>query len=85
MHVVAVHDITDPERFYPAVEAGMKEMPPGMRVRTMLPSADGSKAVCHWEAESVDAVRSLVESTVGDASNNMFFEAKIEDAIGVDA
>jgi hypothetical protein len=84
MHVVAIHDITDPERFYTAVEAGMKEMPPGMKVRTLLPSTDGSKAVCHWEAESVESVRTLVDGTTRDASNNQFFEAKIEDAIGVD-
>jgi hypothetical protein len=85
VHVVAVHRITDPESFYPAVEAGMKDMPQGMQVRTFLPSRDGSAAVCIWEADSVDSVRSLVDGTVGEYSDNEFFEANVEKAIGVEA
>ena len=30
MHVVAVHTITDPGKFFPAAEAGMQEMPAGL-------------------------------------------------------
>jgi hypothetical protein len=85
MHVFVVHRISEPESFYPAVEAGMKDMPQNMQVRTFLPSTDGSTAVCIWQADSVDSVRSLVDGTVGDYSDNEFFEGNVENAMGLDA
>jgi hypothetical protein len=85
MKVVAVHTITDPDRFFPAAQAGMQALPEGLRVDSLAPSTDGSKAVCVWQAESVDAVRSLVDETVGDASTNEFFEVDAANAIGLPA
>ena len=85
MHVVAVHTITDPGKFFPAAAAGMQEMPAGLRVHSMAPSRDGSKAVCIWETDSLEAVRSLVEETVGDSSSNEFFEVDATNAIGLPA
>lgn len=83
MHVVAVHSINDPQRFYSSVQEGMKDIPEGMHVKTMAPSTDGSRAVCVWQADSVDSVRSLVEGSVGDSSHNEFFEVRDENAIGL--
>jgi hypothetical protein len=85
MYVVAVHSITDPGRFFPAAQAGMQDMPEGLRVHSMAPSAEGSKAVCIWEADSVESVRSLVDETVGDSSTNEFFEVDSGNAIGLSA
>lgn len=34
----------------------------------------GRKAVCLWEAESMDAVRQILEGAAGDSSRNEFFE-----------
>ena len=83
MHVVAVHSINDPDRFYAAVQEGTKDIPEGMGVEAMAPSVDGSRAVCVWRADSVESVRSLVEGTVGDSSQNEFFEVNDEHAVGL--
>jgi hypothetical protein len=83
MRVMAIHTIADPQRFFAAVEAGMKDMPSGLSVTAMVPSRDRSKAVCVWEADSVDAVSSLVEETTGDSSTNEFFEVDAANAIGL--
>jgi hypothetical protein len=85
MNVVAVHTISDPGRFFSAAEAGMQDLPEGLRVDAMAPSRDGSKAVCVWTATSVEAVRSLVDETVGDSSENEFYEVDAENAIGLPA
>jgi hypothetical protein len=83
MHVVAVHTISDPDRFYSSVEAGMANMPAGLRVEALLPSPDRSRAVCLWEADSLEAVSSLVEDTVGDSSTNEFFAVDEGNAMGL--
>ena len=71
-YIVAVHDISDPDRFWSAADAS--QFPEGIALHSSYPSGDGTRATCLWEADSVDAVRELVESATGDASANEFFE-----------
>jgi hypothetical protein len=80
MHVVAAHSISDPERFFAAIDA---PIPEGMKLLSALPSRDGSKMVCVWEADSADSVRKIVDDTVGDSSSNEFFEVDTEKASGL--
>jgi hypothetical protein len=76
-YVVAIHDISDPDRFWGAAgSAG--ELPPGIALHSTYVRDDGSRATCLWEAPSVDAVRQLLDATVGDSSRNEFFEVAPE-------
>jgi hypothetical protein len=72
-YIVAIHDISDPDRFWSAADP--EALPAGITLHATYPRGDGSRAVCLWEADSVDTVRDLVESVTGDASRNEFFEA----------
>jgi hypothetical protein len=73
-YIVAIHDVSDPDRFWSAATDAMPNLPPGLALHATLPSGDGSRAVCLWEAESVDALRGVIDATVGDASRNEYFE-----------
>lgn len=77
-YVVAIHDISDPDRFWSSADAS--KLPQGVALHATYPRADGSRAVCLWEADSVDTVRKLVDEVTGDASRNEFFEADPEHA-----
>jgi hypothetical protein len=81
MHVVVIHRISDPEKFWGA--ASESELPEGVTLHSALPNDDGSRAVCLWEADSLDAVQQLVEDAVGDVSNNEFFEVNAQNAQGL--
>ncbi len=83
-YIVAIHDISDPDRFWAAADPS-SEFPPGITLHATYPRGDGSRAVCLWEADSVDAVRGLIASATGDASRNEFFEVdtKHANALGV--
>jgi hypothetical protein len=81
MHVVAIHSISDPDKFWSAADES--ELPEGVALHSAFPNDDGSRAVCLWEADSLDAVREIVESTVGDVSNNEFFEVNASNAQGL--
>jgi hypothetical protein len=54
-----------------------------VQVHSAFPSADGSRAVCLWEADSVQAIQDTVENLVGEVSHNEYFEVAQENAIGL--
>ena len=81
MHVAVIHSISDPQRFWSAAEES--ELPEGVTLHSALPNEDGSRAVCLWEADSVDAVEKTVNETVGDVSDNEFFAVNAENAQGL--
>jgi hypothetical protein len=45
MHVIAVHNITDPEGFGAAASQALERIPSGMTLHSMFPSEDGRQAV----------------------------------------
>lgn len=81
MYVIAIHAISDPERFFEA--SASTPVPEGMTLHSVLPNGDGSRAVCVWEADSADSVRRLVDDTVGESSSNEFFEVDAGNAQGL--
>jgi hypothetical protein len=81
MHVVVIHQISDPEKFWGA--ASESNLPEAITLHSALPNDDGSRAVCLWEADSLDAVKQVVDDTVGDVSNNEFFEVNAQNAQGL--
>jgi hypothetical protein len=83
MYVSVIHTISNPDRFWSAAESS--EPPEGVRLHSALPNEDGSKAVCLWEADSVDSVKEVIESTVGEVSSNEYFAVHAEKAQGLPA
>lgn len=83
MHVIALHTISDPEKFFAAAESNMDKIPEGVSLNSVIPSEDHGRTVCVWEADSVDSVRAFVEETVGDYSANEYFPVDVERALGL--
>jgi hypothetical protein len=83
MFIVAQHHISDPERFWNAVEEAMPNIPASTKVHHVFPNGNGTTAVCLWECESLNAVREIVDGTVGEYSNNTYFEVSVETAMGL--
>jgi hypothetical protein len=83
MHVIALHDIKDPEAFGEIVGPTIDKIPPGMTLKLMLPSQDGEQAVCFWEAGSVENVRSFIDGATGDTAENEYFPVEESQAIGL--
>ena len=84
MHVAVQHRINDPEEFFSADAQEVAESAPsGVQARQFFPSQDRSTAVCLWEGDSIDAVRSYVDSVTGDSSQNTYFEVDAELAMGL--
>ena len=69
-YIVAIHEIADPERFW----GTSLELPSDVKLHSSFPREGGSRAVCLWEADSADTVRTILDDAAGDFSRNEFFE-----------
>ena len=54
MYVLVQHTISDPATFWNAADPNT--ISPKIKLQHTFPTPDGTRAVCIWEAESVDAV-----------------------------
>ena len=83
MYIVAKHEISDPAKFWAAAQEATPSIPEGVKLLQVLPSTSGSSAFCLWQAESLDVVKNLVESSVGAVSTNDYYEIDSGNAVGL--
>ena len=88
MHVSVHHNIKDPQKWSQitqkmttAVEQG--QLPQGLKGLMYLPSADGRKADCLWEAQSVDTLRNFLDGQIGSAATNEYIPINSQAAFGL--
>jgi DNA polymerase/3'-5' exonuclease PolX len=87
MHIVINHQINDPMKWDRSVKNIMSiikqnRLPAGLKPLQYLPSSDGRKAVCLWEAGSLKAVQEFTERETAGARNE-YFEVQEAAAIGL--
>jgi hypothetical protein len=79
MHVGVIHRISDPEAFEQAEQKALEAgLPQEFQLPVHAATPDHSTAICIWQGPSVDAVRDLVESVVGEYSENEYYEVELE-------
>jgi hypothetical protein len=79
MHVGVIHHIADAQGFEEAEQRALEAgLPEGFHLPVHAEAPDHSTAICIWEGPSVDAVRDLVESVVGEYSRNEYLEVELE-------
>ena len=85
MYVGVMHRIKDPDAMMARGQtlSDPANAPPGVTGHQFCPSTDLSVATCVWEGDSVDAVRDYIDGTLGDSSENSYFEISTENAIGL--
>jgi hypothetical protein len=85
MYVAVVHRVKDPQAMLERGQAlnDPANAPSGVVGHQFCPSKDLSAATCVWEGDSVDAVRDYIDGTLGDSSDNTYFEINTEYAQGL--
>ncbi len=71
MYVLVQHTVSDPSSFWN--DADPRTLSPKAQLHHTFPTPDGTRAVCIWEADSVEALRNLLEPMVGKTSRNEYF------------
>jgi hypothetical protein len=79
MYVVVQHTIAEPAVFWNTADPNT--LPPELKLHHTFPTADGTRAVCIWEAKSVDAVREFLEPLLGRVSRNEYFAVENREGV----
>jgi hypothetical protein len=88
MHAVIHHTINDSAKWDQTTQRIMsmieqQRLPKTLTPLQYLPSADGRKAVCVWETDSLNTLREFMDRETTGAARNDYFELKVEKAIGL--
>lgn len=82
MFIVVEHTITNPDVFF-GLASRVSEAPAGINAIQFLPSVSKDRAVCLWEAKSVDALKGFLEPLSGQVSRNIYYAVDNTVAIGL--
>ena len=83
MYVLVQHYVSDPRTFWSDVRYALPQLPPHLTLHHCFPTADGTHAVCLWEAASVRDVKAFLESYVGHVSKNLYFAVENPAGVGL--
>lgn len=73
MFVVVEHTVTDQESFWgPQADEFVAKLPREVILHATYASADGGRAVCLWEAQSVDRLRNFLDPATAGMSKNAY-------------
>lgn len=78
--VIVDHTIVDLEFW---TIARSMTIPEHLELHQIMPSSSQTRAVCLWQADSVDAVRDFIEPAVGHISRNGYFAVEAAHAVGL--
>ena len=82
MFIVVEHTITNPEVFFGLAEK-VTEAPSGIHALQFFPSMNKDRAVCLWEAKSVDALKGFLEPLTTRSSRNTYYTVDSTKAMGL--
>lgn len=82
MFVVVEHTITNQDAFFGLVPR-VAEAPSGIKALQFFPSMSKDRAVCLWEANSVDALKNFFDPLSAQSSRNTYYAVDNTKAIGL--
>jgi len=82
MFIVVEHTITDPDVFF-ELAPRVAEAPSGINALQFFPSMSKDRAVCLWEAKSVDALKEFLEPLAAPCSRNTYYAVDNTIAMGL--
>ena len=82
MFIVVEHTITNPDVFF-GLAPRVAEAPSGINALQFFPSVSKDRAVCLWEAKSVDALKGFLEPLTAQSSRNTYYTVDSTKAIAL--
>ncbi len=82
MFVVVEHTITNPDVFFKLAKR-VGEAPSEIKALQFFPSVSKDRAVCVWQADSVDALKGFLEPLSAQSSRNTYYAVDGTKAMGL--
>jgi hypothetical protein len=74
MYIMVQHTVSEPAVFWNSADP--RNLPSQVKLHHTFPTPDGTRAVCIWEADSVDVLKGFLEPMLGKASRNEYFQVE---------
>jgi hypothetical protein len=79
MYIGVIHRISDPKGFQEAEAAAMaRGLPEGFDLPIHSATSDHATGICIWRGPSLQDVRQVVETVVGEFSTNEYYEVNVD-------
>jgi len=85
MFIVVEHTITDPEAFFGLASKVVEKTPSGIKPLQFFPSISNDRAVCLWEANSVEALMGFLGPLTAQSSLDTYYTVDSTKAMGLPA
>lgn len=82
MFIAIEHNIHDSQKFQKCAE-DVLPLPEDLHVHQFFPAADLSRAVCLYEAPSIERLSNYLDKRLNEASSQQYFLVNTEHAIGL--
>jgi len=88
MYITVQHQIRDLKKWEQASQHVMscieqKKLAQGLKALMYLPGTDGHKAVCLWQADSLERAKAFLEKETAQAAKNDYFQVNEQSAVGL--
>ena len=83
MFVAVQHTIQDPEAFWGKAGEIVPNLPGHVKLHQCFPNKNGTRGICIWEGESVNAIQLYLDGQVGRFSSNDYFEVENKESIAL--
>lgn len=82
MFIVVEHTITNADVFF-GLASKVADAPSGIHTIQFFPSVSKDRAVCLWEAKSIDALKGFLEPLTAQSSRNIYYAVDGTKAMGL--
>jgi len=83
MYILVQHSVSDPATVWARAQQSLANIPAPLKLHHSIPTPDGRKAVCIWEASSIDTLRKFLDPMLGPDAHNDYFEVVNKEGIAL--
>lgn len=83
MYILVQHSVSDPAKVWPRAQQNLANIPSSMKLHHSIPTPDGRKAVCIWEASSIDTLQKVLDPMLGPEARNEYFEVVNKEGVAM--
>ena len=83
MYILVQHAVSDPVAVWQRAQEAVPTIPASFKLHHSFPSPDGRKAVCIWEAASIDSLKTFLDPMMGAGAQNQYVEVVNKEGIAL--
>ena len=83
MYILVQHSVSDPTTVWPRAQQGLATIPAHLKLHQSIPTPDGRKAICIWEAASIDTLQKFLDEMLGPDAHNQYYQVVNKEGIAL--